>query len=235
MIDPGRFTNHRTFSSDGEKLQSAHIPSIRNLKLLLVTSIWVWLSCASTRNIPFHANALKEVNRNLILDKADPYKIGVERRASCGVIILNNLDFNYGVLEMDLQSEDISDAIGIAFNIENDSIYECVGFQPLSNPENQVQYAATYIAKPGWQSSGYESGISHNRAGEFSIKADPAGWITIRLKITPHQVIVWDKKNINQRLELERPASSVSKKVGLWAGPNSSGYLKNLNLIKVNN
>lgn len=235
MIDPDRLTNNRAFSSNREKLQRTQTTNTCYLKFLLVFGLCVWLSYASTRNIPFHAVALKDVNRNLILDKADPHKIGVESRESCGLVIINNLDFNYGVLEMDLQSENITDVIGIAFNIENDSIYECIAFQPLSNPDDQVQYTVTYMTKPGWPSSGYEPGTSHQRGGEFSIIADPAGWITIRLKITPHQVIVWDKKNKNQRLELERPASSNAKKVGLWAGPNSSGFLKNLNLIKVNN
>lgn len=196
-----------------------------------------FLSCSATRNLTLNDHTITTINRNLMQDPADPYTIELDSQPGAGIAIFRNLDFEYGKLEFELKGENNPGAsfIGLAFNIQNDSTYEAIYFRPFNfkSPEkSRREHSLQYIYHPQYT----WNRLRQNHPGKYEAaylnSPDPDEWFRIRLIIEPENIIVQDRKSKETLLEIERLASTKSKKLGFWTGNNSRGSFRNLSLIK---
>ena len=147
--------------------------------------------------------------------------------------IINDLKFDKGVIELELQGENVrgKSFIGVAFNIQNDSVYEAIYFRPFNfqaeqkiNRDHSVQYI--YHPKYTWRY------LRTNNEGQyesnFPRQPMPEEWFGVRIEINEKMVIVYDLETKTKLLSIERLTKQVSDRIGLWTGFDSKGSFRNL-------
>jgi len=181
----------------------------------------------------FRNQKIKEVNRSIAIygDQQDTIELNAEN--SSGIGIIEDLEFEQGIIEIELLGENNpgKSFIGIAFNIQNDQTYEAVYFRPFNfvavekiRKEHMVQYI--YHPEFTWRK------LREERAGEFenriTIPPNPDGWFKTRIHIKENIVEVYVNDISAPVLIVDRLSSTKSKKIGVWTGYGSSGRFKNL-------
>ena len=103
--------------------------------LTLATSILFFslISCSS-QLILFENDNLDVINRDIILINNPKNTLSLNNKKGDGMAIIKNLDFDKGVIELEIKGENNpgKSFVGIAFNIQNDSVYEAVYFRPFN-------------------------------------------------------------------------------------------------------
>ncbi|MBK8505768.1 MAG: hypothetical protein IPL46_28365 [Saprospiraceae bacterium] len=238
MIQIG-YTTHQTFTK-GKFFTSIIDRSSLDGRLFFLTICPILIllqSCAGSRNIVLGPHNVQLINRNFVSVEDRGGMITVDSQKSAGLIIIRNLAFDTGVLEVDFKGENKQGAsfLGLAFNIQNDSTYECVYFRPFNfRSEEKVrrEHSIQYIFHPEYPWHRLREDQPDKFEAEYPNSPDPDDWFTIRLKIGPDSVEVYDKKFKRMLLKVERLAGTTSSKIGFWTGSSSSGNFRNLNLIR---
>jgi hypothetical protein len=177
------------------------------------------------------------INRNCLPVENQGSLIAVDSQMNAGLIVIRILAFETGILELDLKGENRQGTsfLGLAFNIQNDSTYECVYFRPFNfRSEESVRRAHSiqYIFHPEYPWQRLREEHPGKFESEYPNPPDPDDWFTIRLKIEPDSLEVYDKMSKKMLLKIERIERTTSSKIGFWTGNNSSGNFRNLNLIR---
>ncbi|MDU8884537.1 hypothetical protein RXV94_00090 [Yeosuana sp. MJ-SS3] len=203
------------------------------ISVLFIISMHSW--CQQQINLvdKFQNQKIKAVNRSITLygDQRDAIELNAEN--SSGIGIIEDLEFEKGIIEIELLGENNpgKSFIGIAFNIQNNDTYEAVYFRPFNfvaeeqiRKEHMVQYI--YHPEFTWRK------LRSERTGIFEkgirIPPDPEDWFKVSIHIKENNIEVYVNDLSEPSLIVDRLSSTKSKKIGVWSGYGSSGRFKNL-------
>ncbi len=181
----------------------------------------------------FNNQKIKAVNRTITIfgDQQDAIELNTEN--SSGIGIIEDLEFEKGIIEIDLLGENNpgKSFIGVAFNIQDEETYEAVYFRPFNFvAEEQIRrdHMVQYIFHPEftWNK------LREERTGEFEkgiiTPPNPDDWFKARIHIKENVVEVYVNGLSEPSLIVNRLCLPKSKKIGVWTGFGSSGRFKNL-------
>jgi len=181
----------------------------------------------------FQNKEIRAVNRTISV-YGDPLDaIEMDAKNSDGLGILEDIEFDKGIIEVELLGENNpgKSFIGIAFNIQNDETYEVIYFRPFNFvAEEQIrkEHMVQYIFHPEftWRK------LRDERTGEFeneiSLPPDPDDWFKAIIKINEEEVEVYVNEISRPVLVVDRLTSVRTNKIGIWTGFGSSGRYRNL-------
>ncbi len=110
--------------------------NFKNIKYLTIFGILISIqSYSQNKNIELDKSKIKLVNRKYIsIEDIEPNVIALDAQNSSGLAIINNIEFESGIIEFDILGENNpgKSFVGIAFNIQNDTTYEAIYFRPFN-------------------------------------------------------------------------------------------------------
>lgn len=228
------------------KNRNKHINTIYNSqkrqrmdpKIFFTTAIAtiLFLTSCSEIKVKFESDNFEPINNiNITIDEKSENTVTLDAKPEGGIALLKNVNFDEGIINLELKGENKPGGsfVGIAFNIQNDSTYECVYFRPFNFKSKEKKYnAIQYISQPKhkWHI------LRKNFKGRYEAnypKSPPADdWFAITLKIDDKKIALYDKKTTIRLLIIDRLQKQVSNKIGLWTGNNSKGEFKNMSRMK---
>jgi len=176
---------------------------------------------------------IKAVNRIISLYEDSPDTVEMNAEDGDGLGILEDLEFDKGIIEVELLGENNpgKSFIGIAFNIQNDNTFEAIYFRPFNFvAEEQIRkdHMVQYIFHPEftWRK------LRAERTGEFedeiSDPPNPEYWFKAIIRINDAKVEVYINEISEPVLSVDRLTSTKSNKIGVWTGFGSSGRFRNM-------
>ena len=184
------------------------------------------------------ASSLKDrtitaINRTITPYASQPTAVEMNAVNGDGLGILEKIEFEKGTIEVELLGENKPGRsfIGLAFNIQDEETYEAVYFRPfnfVAEEQSRKEHMVQYIFHPEftWRK------LREQRTGEFEneipVPPDPDDWFKAIIKISEKQVKVYLNESSQPVLEINRLSETVSQKIGIWTGFNSSGRFRNL-------
>ena len=180
---------------------------------------------------------MKIVNRIISPYPDDKNAVEMNANNSDGLGILEEIEFDNGIIEVELKGENNpgKSFIGIAFNIQDNETYEVIYFRPFNFvAEEQIRkdHMVQYVFHPEftWRK------LREERTGEFENEIpkppNPDEWFKAIIKIKNKKIEVYVNEISEPVLSIDRITSPKSKKIGIWAGYGSSGRYRNLKLRK---
>lgn len=206
--------------------------------LTLATTILILgLMGCSSQTIHFENDNLDVVNRDIVSISNSKNTLTLNRKVGDGMAIINDLDFDKGVIELEIKGENNpgKSFVGIAFNIQNDSIYEAVYFRPFnfqSAEKTRRKHSVQYIYHPTYTWRFLRTNYEGQFESEYPRQPLPDEWFGVRVKIDDKRIYVYDGETNTELLSIERLTNQVSNKIGLWTGFNSKGAFRNLKIKK---
>ncbi len=181
----------------------------------------------------FQNKNIKAVNRIMSLYGGQEDAVEMNAENSDGVGILKTIEFDKGIIEVELLGENKpgKSFIGIAFNIQDDRTYEVIYFRPfnfVAKEQIRKDHMVQYIFHPEftWKK------LRKERTGEFedeiTTPPNPDKWFKVIIHINEEQVKVYVNELSDPVLIVDRLTLTKSKKIGLWTGFGSSGRFRNL-------
>jgi hypothetical protein len=136
-----------------------------------------------------------------------------------GVAFLNNVDFEDGVIEVDMAAPAKPAFVGIVFRVESADEYEIVYFRPhKSGLEDAVQYTPSFNGAGCWQ---LYSGKGFTTAVDFP----PNQWVHIRIEISGLGGRVYVNNSEKPALVIEDLKRGYSHgSIGLSGGANGGHF-----------
>lgn len=182
----------------------------------------------------FKEGKIKTINRQITIDsKIDSTALSVYKKGGAGFGMLENISFKKGTIEFDAVGENVRGGsfVGLAFNIQSDSVYEAVYFRPfnfLAKDKNRKKHMVQYIFHPEYPWFKLRKERTDEFENELETPPDPNYWFHVTLDITKKKVKVYVNNNSEPDLEVIRLAKQKSDKIGIWTGNGSRGGFKNL-------
>jgi len=181
----------------------------------------------------FQNKEIIAVNRIISLYGDSPDAVEMDAKEDDGLGILEDIEFNKGIIEVELLGENNpgKSFIGIAFNIQNDKTYEVIYFRPfnfIAKEQIRKNHMVQYIFHPEftWRK------LRDERTGEFEDEIanppDPDDWYKVIININEEKVEVYVNDISEPVLIVDRLTSTKSNKIGMWTGFGSSGRFRNL-------
>ena len=181
----------------------------------------------------FQNKEIIAVNRIISLYGDSPDAVEMDAKEDDGLGILEDIEFNKGIIEVELLGENNpgKSFIGIAFNIQNDKTYEVIYFRPfnfIAKEQIRKDHMVQYIFHPEftWRK------LRDERTGEFEDEIanppDPDDWYKVIININEEKVEVYVNDISEPVLIVDRLTSTKSNKIGMWTGFGSSGRFRNL-------
>ena len=181
----------------------------------------------------FQNKEIIAVNRIISLYGDSPDAVEIDAKEDDGLGILEDIEFNKGIIEVELLGENNpgKSFIGIAFNIQNDKTYEVIYFRPfnfIAKEQIRKDHMVQYIFHPEftWRK------LRDERTGEFEDEIanppDPDDWYKVIININEEKVEVYVNDISEPVLIVDRLTSTKSNKIGMWTGFGSSGRFRNL-------
>lgn len=212
---------------------------MRNTKSSLIISICFLfaLNAFSQKEINLSAklqnNKIKAVNRSITLSNDSQQAIEMNAENSSGIGILEDIAFENGVIEIEILGENNpgKSFVGVAFNIQDEEIYEAIYFRPfnfVAKEQIRKEHMLQYIFHPEftWRK------LREEKTGEFeneiNVPPNPDDWFKATIHINTKRVEVFVNDNPEPVLSVQRLTLGKSKKIGVWTGYGSSGRFRNL-------
>lgn len=155
-----------------------------------------------------------------------------------GMSVLKNETPTLSAIEFDVKGENNMNGcfVGIAFNMQNDSTYECIYFRPFNfyNPDTvrrprSVQYV--FMPTHPWEKLRAEHpGKYENRILQAP---DPNKWFHVKITIHHPEIKVFVNNNPAPSLVVNSLSSLTSGKIALWMGGGSPTGFANLVITPV--
>lgn len=195
----------------------------------------VSLSSCSHESIAFETKKIEMVNRDIVVINATKNSIELNRKKGDGLAILKDETFEEGEILVEIKGENNpgKSFVGIAFNIQNDSVYEAVYFRPFNfQSEEQIrrEHSMQYIYHPKNTWRYLRTNFEGQYEATFPRKPNPDDWFAVRLHIDDTHVTVYDSETDAQLLKVERLTTQTSDRIALWTGFNSKGWFRNLKI-----
>jgi len=192
----------------------------------------VLLGCGAQKSMTLTKENVRVVNREVSFTEGTLHLNAAE---SDGLAVLENHSFNSGTILFDIKGENRPGGsfVGIAFNIENDTIYEAIYFRPFNfeSPEKiRREHSIQYVSSPEY----FWRKLREENTGEFEAEyfdpPSPDDWFSISLTVETDKVIVKDADSGKLLMQSRRLAKPSSDKIGFWVGYNSVGSFRNFRI-----
>lgn len=206
--------------------------------LILATTILIFsLMGCSSQITHFKNDNLYVINRDIVSINDAKNTLILNRNMGDGMAIINDLEFDEGVMGLELKGENIpgKSFVGIAFNIQNDSTYEAVYFRPFnfqSDEKIRREHSVQYIYHPKYTWRYLRTNYEGQFESEYPRQPMPDEWFAVRVKVDDEKVYVYDQETNTELLSIERLTKQVSNRIGLWTGFNSKGEFRKLIIKK---
>ncbi len=206
--------------------------------LTLATPILLFsLIGCSNQIIHFEDDNLDVINRDIVSINNSKNTLTLNNKKGDGMAIIKDLDFDEGVIELEIKGENNpgKSFVGIAFNIQNDSMYEAVYFRPFnfqSDEKIRREHSVQYIHHPKYTWRFLRTNYEGQFESEYPRQPLPDEWFGVRVKIDGKKVYVYDQETNTELLSVERLTKQTSDRIGLWTGFDSKGEFRNLKIKK---
>ncbi len=209
---------------------------MKNKFLIFATTILLLsLYACSSQIVPFGNDNLEVINRDIVSINNPKNTLVLNNKKGSGLAIIKDVQFDEGIIELELKGENNpgKSFVGIAFNIQNDSIYEAVYFRPFnfqSDKKIRREHSVQYIHHPKYTWRFLRTNYEGQFESEYPRQPLPDEWFGVRVKIDAKKVSVYDQETNTELLSVERLTKQVSDRIGLWTGFNSKGEFRNLKI-----
>lgn len=211
---------------------------MKNEILSLVTMILILSPVVcSSQIVDFEKNNLDIINRDIVSIDNSKNTLALNRKKGDGMAVIKDLKFDKGIIELEIKGENNpgKSFVGIAFNIQNDSVYEAVYFRPFnfqSDEKIRREHSVQYIYHPKYTWRYLRTNNEGQFESEYPRQPMPDEWFAVRVKIDKKRVSVYDQETNTELLSIERLTKQVSDRIGLWTGFNSKGEFRNLRIVE---
>jgi sugar lactone lactonase YvrE len=207
------------------------ITAARDPKNLWVALLLIAMCFAPTSSvraqegpISFESEAWTKVNAQVLEYEG--------REAMIGFAYLEGVDFQDGVIEVDVYCENRTRSYpGIVFRMKSQSDYERFYLRPHRSPlyPDALQYTPVFNGIAGWQ-------LYHGE-GATAVEDIPTGeWVHVRMEIAGTQARVFIGDAARPSLEIHDLKHGVSNgHIGLFGPPDRSAYFSNFSYRHENN
>jgi hypothetical protein len=136
-----------------------------------------------------------------------------------GFAFLKDVEFEDGIIEVDIAAPTLRSFVGIVFRFENEDDHEIVYFRPhKSGLDDAVQYTPSFNGSAAWQ---LYSGPGFTRAVEIPKEQ----WLHARIEISGLGAKVYFNNSSKPALVVEDLKRGHSRgSVGLWGGANGGHF-----------
>lgn len=150
-----------------------------------------------------------------------------------GMLILKDVDFSNGTIELDIKSEDENGKsfLGFAFHGLNYSVYDAVYFRPFNfRSAEKSGNAMQYISHPDhtWHS------LRENHKGKYENGVSPPpkseDWFHIKVVVHHPKIEVFVNGSDEPSLIVDQLSTRMNGWIGFWADVKSIGLFKNLTI-----
>ena len=158
-----------------------------------------------------------------------------------GMALLEGVEFNNGVIEVDLKGKDVLQRsfLGIVFRGVDDQNQDVVYFRPFNfKAEDPVRriHAVQYVSHPAfpWKKLRDERNGQYEKAifpKPETPAPDPNGWFHARIVVAKPKVSVYVNDSKEPSLVVDELSDRKGGKVGLWVGEGSGGTFANLKIV----
>ena len=159
------------------------------------------------------------------------------------LVILENLDFQDGVIEIGLAGAPGDHAgqaargfVGVAFRVaENASSFEAFYLRPTNgraNDQLRRNHSAQYISFPEypWHR------LREETPGLYEAYVDlvPDEWVQVRIEVAGNQARLYVHGAAQPTLIVNdlKLGAEASGSIGLWIGPGTDAHFRNLNIVR---
>jgi hypothetical protein len=138
-----------------------------------------------------------------------------------GYAFLKDVEFENGVIEVDIAAQNLASFVGIVFRFESEDDYEVVYFRPhKSGLEDAVQYTPSFNGSTAWQ-------LYSGKGFTAAVEIPKEQWVHARVEISGLGGKVFFNNSEKPVLVIEDLKRGYSHgTLGLWAGANG-GYYSN--------
>lgn len=180
--------------------------------------------------------AWKYYNREpafIMKEKGKIFSVMLNAKQGDGLAIYQDLEFENGTIEFDVKGKDVlqQSFVGVAFHIQNDSIYNAVYFRPFNfkKPE-RTSHSVQYISHPKFTWQKLRSDFPEQFEKTVTPVPNPDEFFHARIDVKWPTVKVYVENSDMPSLEVKMLSSFKKGKVGLWVGNGSDGSFKNLKI-----
>jgi hypothetical protein len=176
------------------------------------------------------------VNREIALSKEQGKDvIHLDGKPNNGVAWINNLNFEKGVIELDVKGKNVAQQsfVGIAFHGLNDSTFEAVYFRPFNfqSPEPERKgHSVQYVSLPRYDWSVLRQTYPGKYENALSGTVDPESWFHAKIQVEGGNITVFVNHDSKASLVIKPLADRTNGKIGFWVGNNSDGDFANLTI-----
>ncbi len=164
-------------------------------------------------------------------------KNGIKLTSTNAMMILKNYEFEDGIIEFDVKGRDLirQSFPGIAFHIQNDSIYDVVYFRPFNFAHSDTikrNRAVQYMSVPNfeWPYLRANFPLKYENKVNPIPKADE--WFHAKLVIDGQKIKIFVNNSTVASLETEKLTDTKSGSIGLWdSGGKDDGDASFSNLV----
>ena len=209
----------------------------RDILIIAASSLMFAMLGCSANFIRLSKENLEVRNRDIVSISGAGNALSLNNRIGDGIAILKDLEFNEGIIELELKGEDNpgKSFVGIAFNIQNDSTYEVLYFRPFnfrSNEKLRREHSVQYTYHPNYTWRFLRSHYEGRFEAEYPRQPSPEDWFGVRIKIDSQRVYVYDRKTNKELMVIKRLTDQKADRIGFWTGYNSKGEFRNLRISK---
>lgn len=181
----------------------------------------------------FQEKKITAVNRIISLYENQQDAIEMNAEDSDGLGIIEDVDFEKGIIEVSLLGENNpgKSFIGIAFNIQNNKTYEVIYFRPfnfVAKEQIRREHMVQYVFHPEFTWHKLREESTGEYEDEITIPPIPDDWFKAIINIDEEKVEVYVNELSEPVLVVDRLTSTKSGKIGIWTGYGSSGRFRNL-------
>lgn len=180
------------------------------------------------------------VNDRKVIFMEDEQEHGIyfPAQAGTGIAWLKDVEFDNGVIEVDLKGQDLKGKsfIGIAFRGADDDTYEAIYFRPFNfNADNELgrSHSVQYIAEPlfPWQILRKEHPGKYENS--LSVRVDPNDFFHVKIVLKKSQINVYVNNNSKACLSVKSLSAAKRGRIGLWVSGDSDGTFKNVEIKSI--
>jgi hypothetical protein len=176
----------------------------------------------------------RTVNRtHTVVEENGRAIVRLDARQGDGFAVVTGPAFAEGTIELEARGEDVQGQsfVGVAWNVQNDSTYEAVYLRPFNfrTPDTaRAKRSLQYVSQPAYPWPKLRAETPGKYEQPVRPIPDPAGWVPLRLVVTPTQVSVFANGGPEPDLVVQRLGDVKAGPVALWVGNGSRGDFSNL-------
>lgn len=179
------------------------------------------------------------INREINFIKEKGYEgIRLNETLEDGIVWLKNVEFEKGVLELDVRGKDYKNHsfVGVAFHGTDTTIFECVYLRPFHfNQQQNPQKGRMiqYIARPAYTWQVFRAEFPGRYENSITPPPDPNSWVHLRIVVSDSTITVFINGNSSPGLAVESRGQRKTGSVGFYAADTSGGDFANLKITKM--